>query len=232
MANKKVMAERRERELAEQARQARMKRVKQGIVVAVAAILVAAIAVAIFLPAATDKTYYADITIRDYGTITVLLDDETAPITVRNFVELAESGFYDGLTFHRIMEGFMMQGGDPKGNGTGGNTDANGNEINIKGEFSSNGVKNDISHVRGVISMARSGDQFNDHLYYNTASSQFFIVHEDSTFLDGKYASFGHVVSGIEIVDAVCEDAKPTDNNGTIPAADQPVIESVKIRTE
>ena len=161
--------------------------------------------------------HHADISIRDYGDIKVELDADTAPITVTNFVKLAQEGFYDGLTFWRIIDGFMMQGGDPKGNGTGGSGET------IKGEFSSNGVKNDISHVRGIISMARSTDP-------DSASSQFFIVHEDSTFLDGEYAVFGYVTEGMDIVDAICNDADPTDSNGTIPAADQPVITSITIR--
>ena len=160
---------------------------------------------------------YADITVANYGTITVELNRDEAPITVDNFVQLAGNGFYDGLTFHRIMEGFMMQGGDPDGNGTG------GSGYNVTGEFSANGVDNQISHTRGTISMARSSD-------YDSASSQFFIVHEDSTFLDGQYAGFGHVVEGMEYVDAICTDAQPTDSNGTIPAEQQPVIESIVIR--
>ncbi len=164
--------------------------------------------------------YYADITIKDYGTITVKLDEESAPITVANFVGLAESGFYDGLTFHRIIEGFMMQGGDPNGNGTGGSED------NISGEFTSNGFSNALSHTRGAISMARSTDP-------DSASSQFFICHADcSSSLDGDYAVFGYVTEGLEVVDAVCEAAEPTDNNGTISASKQPVITSIKIRTE
>ena len=162
-------------------------------------------------------TYYADIKIQDYGTITVALDAEAAPITVENFVSLAQSGFYDGLTFHRIMEGFMMQGGDPSGNGTG------GSGSNITGEFSANGWDNPLSHTRGAISMARATPP-------DSASSQFFIVHEDSTFLDGQYAVFGHVTEGMDVVDAVCEAAEPVDNNGTIPADQQPVIVSVTIR--
>lgn len=167
----------------------------------------------------TSATYYADIDIEDYGTITVHLDQETAPVTCANFVELAESGFYDGLTFHRIIAGFMMQGGDPLGNGTG------GSENNIVGEFSSNGIDNNLSHERGVISMARSSDP-------NSASSQFFICHEDSDFLDGDYAAFGMVTEGLDIVDAVCAEAQPTDSNGTIPAEAQPVIKTITIRTE
>lgn len=162
--------------------------------------------------------YYADITVRDYGTITVALDATSAPITVENFIHLAKSGFYDGLTFHRIMEGFMMQGGDPEGTGMG------GSDKQIKGEFAVNGVNNPISHTRGTISMARSSNS------YDSASSQFFIVHQDSTFLDGQYAGFGHVTEGMEIVDRICADAQPIDDNGTIPADAQPIIESVVIR--
>ena len=165
-------------------------------------------------------TYYANIEIENYGTVTVQLDYETAPITVENFVTLAESGFYDGLTFHRIISGFMMQGGDPNGNGTG------GSENKIKGEFAANGVKNDISHERGVISMARRGDS------YDSASSQFFIMHVDYPGLDGQYAAFGHVVEGMDVVDAVVADAKPVDGNGTIPADAQPVITTIEIFTK
>ncbi len=173
------------------------------------------------ISATIDKslTYYADIVIEDYGTITVELDYEAAPITVANFVGLAQSGFYDGLTFHRIIEGFMMQGGDPNGNGTGGSKD------NIYGEFIANGWNNEISHKKGVISMARATDM-------NSASSQFFIMHEDSPHLDGQYAAFGHVVKGIEVVDDVCESAEPTDKNGTISSNNQPVIKTITIRTE
>ena len=171
-------------------------------------------------------TYYADIEIADYGTITVELDQEAAPVTVSNFVNLAQNGFYDGLTFHRIIEDFMMQGGDPNGDGTGGNTDENGNEVNIVGEFTDNGYENSLSHTRGAISMARATE-------YNSASSQFFIVHEDSsTSLDGQYAVFGYVTEGLDIVDSVCESAEPTDDNETIEADAQPVITSVTIRTE
>lgn len=166
-----------------------------------------------------DTAYFADIDIADYGMITVELDQKAAPITCANFVELAESGFYDGLTFHRIMAGFMMQGGDPNGNGTG------GSENNIVGEFVSNGYENNLSHTKGAISMARSQDP-------NSASSQFFICHADSDFLDGEYAVFGYVTEGIDVVDAVCTKAQPTDNNGSIPAEEQPVINSVKIRTK
>ena len=173
----------------------------------------------LLLTGCSNKNSDADINIADYGVITVQLDQTVAPVTCANFVELAENGFYDGLTFHRIIKDFMMQGGDPAGNGTG------GSENNIVGEFDSNGHENGLSHTRGVISMARAQDP-------NSASSQFFICHADSDFLDGDYAAFGIVTEGLDVVDAVCENAEPTDNNGTIPAENQPVITSVKIRTE
>ena len=140
--------------------------------------------------------HHAEIEVKDYGTIKVELDADTAPISVTN--------------------GFMIQGGDPEGTGRGGSDET------IKGEFSENGVKNDISHERGVISMARSSDP-------DSASSQFFIVQSDSTYLDGQYAAFGHVTEGMDIVDQICKDAKPTDNNGTISADEQPVMTSVTI---
>lgn len=161
-------------------------------------------------------THHAEIDIQDYGTITVELDGDAAPITVQNFMDLANDGFYDGLTFHRIIAGFMMQGGDPNGNGTG------GSENTIKGEFSSNGVENTLSHTRGAISMARSQNP-------DSASSQFFICHADSAFLDGQYACFGYVTDGMDVVDAVCEAAQPTDGNGTIPADQQPVITAIRV---
>ena len=157
-------------------------------------------------------THHAEIQVKDYGTITVELDADTAPITVTNFVNLAKDGFYDNLTFHRIMDGFMIQGGDPNGDGTG------GADQTIKGEFSSNGVENEISHTRGTISMARAQDP-------DSASSQFFIVQEDSDYLDGNYAAFGHVTSGMEIVDQICKDVPVEDDNGTVKAENQPVIE-------
>lgn len=160
--------------------------------------------------------HHVTIDVQDYGTISLELDADTAPISVTNFINLANEGFYDGLTFHRIISGFMIQGGDPNGNGTG------GSEKTIKGEFSANGVENDISHVRGVISMARANDP-------DSGSSQFFIVHEDSTFLDGQYAAFGHVTDGMDVVDAICEAVPVQDNNGTVAAADQPVITAVTV---
>ena len=161
-------------------------------------------------------THHAEITIKDMGTITVELDGDAAPITVQNFMDLAESGFYDGLTFHRIINGFMMQGGDPNGDGTG------GSEQTIKGEFALNGIENGLSHTRGAISMARATDM-------DSASSQFFIVHEDSTYLDGQYACFGYVTDGMDIVDTICENTPVEDGNGTVLPENQPVIESIKI---
>lgn len=131
-----------------------------------------------------------EITMENGGVIRIELDAKAAPLTVANFEKLAGSGFYDGLIFHRVIPGFMIQGGDPQGTGYGGSDD------NIKGEFLMNGVPNPISHKRGVISMARSQDP-------NSASSQFFIMHEDGEFLDGQYAAFGHVVEGMDVVDAI-----------------------------
>ena len=161
---------------------------------------------------------YASIDVQDYGIIKLELDASVAPITVTNFVNLANSNFYNGLTFHRIMDGFMIQGGDPDHNGTGGSSKT------IKGEFKNNGVENNISHVRGVISMARANDP-------NSASSQFFIVQQDSTFLDGNYAAFGKVTEGMEVVDSIASKVSPlaTDDNGTIPYESQPVINSISI---
>lgn len=159
-------------------------------------------------------THHAQIVIKDYGTISLELYADIAPITVSNFAKLVNDGFYDGLTFNRIIEGFMIQGGDPLGNGTG------GSDENIKGEFAMNGVQNSISHVRGTISMARATS-------YNSASSQFFIMQEDTPSLDGQYAAFGKVTDGIEIVDKICEDTQVEDSNGTVLKENQPVIEKI-----
>lgn len=161
-------------------------------------------------------THHATIEVEGYGTIALELDADSAPVTVSNFAKLANEGFYDGLTFHRIIRGFMMQGGDPKGNGTGGSGET------IVGEFSDNGIDNPIKHVRGTISMARSSAM-------DSASSQFFIMQEDADYLDGQYAAFGHVTDGLDVVDAICDSAKPSDNNGTIAPADQPRIVSIRV---
>lgn len=157
-------------------------------------------------------TIMVEITMRDGGVIKLELYPEVAPITVENFTKLAGEGFYDGLIFHRVINGFMIQGGDPEGTGFGGSGE------NIKGEFAVNGVANNISHVRGVISMARSRS-------YNSASSQFFIVHKDATYLDGQYAAFGRVIEGMDVVDAIAE--VPTNGNDR-PLTEQ-VIESIRV---
>jgi peptidyl-prolyl cis-trans isomerase B (cyclophilin B) len=159
--------------------------------------------------------HHIEIDVKDYGIIKCELDADVAPITVTNFIDLANSGFYNGLTFHRIINGFMIQGGDPKGNGTGGSSST------IKGEFSKNGVKNNISHVRGTISMARSND-------YNSASSQFFIMQKDNTSLDGLYAAFGSVTEGMDIVDKIAK-VKVEDDNGTVLKENQPVLNSITV---
>ncbi len=161
-------------------------------------------------------THHAVIDVKDFGTITVELYADKAPVTTTNFISLVNSGFYDGLTFHRIIDGFMIQGGDPTGTGMG------GSENNIVGEFSLNGYANDISHTRGVISMARAKD-------YNSASSQFFIMHQDYPSLDGQYAAFGIVTEGIEVVDKIAESAIVEDNNGTVLPENQPIINSIKM---
>lgn len=154
--------------------------------------------------------YNIEIKIKDYGTIDATLDADVAPITVTNFVDLVKSGYYTGLKFHRIIDGFMMQGG------------AGNSRNTIKGEFSSNGITNNISHVRGTISMARSSDP-------DSASTQFFIVQNDSTYLDGNYAAFGTVTNGMNVVDKVCKNVDVEDNNGTVALENQPVIEYIKV---
>ena len=154
---------------------------------------------------------HVEMTIKDYGTVKLELDPNEAPLSVENFISLAESGFYDGLKFHRIMDGFMIQGG------------AGSEDLTpIKGEFAANGVENNISHTEGVISMARTQDP-------NSATSQFFITVADSTFLDGNYAAFGYVTEGLDICKKIASDSNPIDDNGTIPEDEQPIIESVKV---
>ena len=161
-------------------------------------------------------THYAVIEIENYGTIELELYGKAAPITVENFVNLANEGFYEGLIFHRIISGFMIQGGG---------YDVSGNEMDvpsIKGEFQSNGVKNKIKHERGVISMARTNEK-------DSASSQFFIMHDEAPHLDGDYAAFGKVISGIEVVDKICNNV-PQGYNGAVNLSDAPVIKSITIR--
>ena len=194
---------------------------KMGIMAACFAVICAAIVIAVSVATGGDYAggYYADIEIENYGTVTVQLNEKAAPVTVENFIELAESDYYDGKTFHRIMEGFMMQGGSENGDGK----SVAGAET-IVGEFAANGYNNPLTHTRGAISMARASD-------YDSGSTQFFIVHQDNQeSLDGLYAAFGYVVSGMDIVDEICETAQPTDDNGTIPAEEQPVIKDVTIR--
>ena len=155
---------------------------------------------------------HVEMSIRDYGTVELELDPNEAPVTVDNFIRLASDGFYDGLTFHRIMDGFMIQGG----------ADLSADLQPIVGEFSENGYENNISHTEGVISMARTNDP-------NSATSQFFITVADTTYLDGNYAAFGHVTEGLDVCKRIAGDAQPIDNNGTIPTDQQPVIEYIKV---
>lgn len=161
--------------------------------------------------------HHVSMVLKDYGTIEIEVDADAAPITATNFIKLVQEGFYDGLTFHRIVPGFIVQGGDPDGNGTGGSSET------IKGEFASNGIDNPISHKKGVISMARTA-------LPDSASSQFFIMLDDKgDFLDGEYAAFGQVTSGMEYVEKIAEDAIVIDNNGTVEAKNQPSIESASV---
>lgn len=159
--------------------------------------------------------HHVEIELEDYGVIKAELDADAAPVTVTNFIGLAKEGFYNGLTFHRIIDGFMMQGGNPTGTGNGGSAQT------IKGEFSENGVENSLEHIRGTLSMARSQS-------YDSASSQFFIVQEDSPHLDGLYAAFGQVTEGMEIVDQICETLGNT-SNGIVAEADRPVIKEIRV---
>ena len=162
-----------------------------------------------------DKTHpLATITMKNGGVIQLELYPEIAPESVKNFISLANSGFYDGLIFHRVIPGFMIQGGDPKGNGTG------GPGYSIKGEFAANGFENDLLHERGVLSMARAKA-------YDSAGSQFFIMHEDYPSLDGQYAAFGRVISGMEVVDAI---AMTTTDSKDKPYKDQ-IMATVRVET-
>lgn len=164
------------------------------------------------------QSYYVAMSVWGHGVIILYLDGTRAPLTVANFVRLVREDFYDGLTFHRVIDGFMIQGGDPKADGTGGSSET------IPGEFIFNGWYNDLSHTRGVISMARSS-------YYDSASSQFFICNADSTFLDYQYAAFGWVVEGMDVVDSITSaTAAYGDDNGTIAKkSKQAVITEMKV---
>lgn len=164
-------------------------------------------------------THYALMEIENFGNIYMALYADAAPATVTNFVNLVNEGFYNGLSFHRIINNFMMQGGDPDGTGSG------GSKYTIPGEFEVNGFKNVISHERGTLSMARADD-------YNSASSQFFITHQDMVSLNGYYAAFGRVISGIGIVDAICSTIPVEDDNGTVRPEYQPIIKSITIISE
>lgn len=163
----------------------------------------------------------ATITMEDGGVIKLELYPEIAPNTVKNFIHLANSGFYDGVIFHRVIEGFMIQGGDPDGRGTG------GPGYRIKGEFSNNNHKNGLSHERGVISMARQGNPYFPASAYNTAGSQFFIMHADSDFLDGDYAAFGKVIEGMDVVDRIAT----TETDGSDRPLETQTMQSVRVDT-
>ena len=159
-------------------------------------------------------THYVTIEIENYGTLKGELYGKTTPYAVEQFVTLAQSGFYEGLTFHRIIEGFMMQGGAPN---------ADSPKVDpIVGEFAENGIENNLLHLPGVLSMARTDDP-------NSATSQFFIMHKEYPSLDGKYAAFGRITEGLDIVDKICTEIENTDSNGGVAAADQPIIKSVTV---
>ena len=161
---------------------------------------------------AENQVIHCEITVQDYGTMKLELYPDIAPVTVENFVKLVKSGFYTDNRFHRIIDGFMIQGG----------MDASGSAQRIYGEFEANGFDNPLKHTEGVISMARAKDP-------DSASSQFFIMVGDADWLDGQYAAFGQVVEGYEIAQKIAADARPTDNNGSIAQDDQPIIESIVI---
>ncbi len=163
-----------------------------------------------------ENAHHVEIKIEGYGTMKAELYEDIAPITVKNFMKLAESGFYDGLTIHRVLANFMIQGGCPNGDGTGDSGES------IKGEFYANGVPNGLSHTRGVISMARTED-------YDSASSQFFILQKDTPRLDGEYAAFGKVTEGMEVVDDICKNVFKSDSSGSVFRDSQPVIEYIKV---
>src|SRR5574344_575979 len=180
-------------------------------------IILTLIVIIILISVFTKKAEYKiEIKVKDYGSIYATLYTNKAPITVENFISLIKDKFYDNLTFHRVVENFMIQGGDPIGTGTG------GSEKTIKGEFSNNGYSNSISHTRGTLSMARTSNDM------NSASSQFFIMQKDVTSLDGSYAAFGKVTKGMDIVDLIAKNTKVEDENGTVLSEKQPVIEYIR----
>ncbi|MBR2344037.1 MAG: peptidylprolyl isomerase [Clostridia bacterium] len=190
-------------------------------IVSLLLLIVTVLTLPLALSSCTKKFYYVKMEVRDYGTVIMCLDTENAPITVKNFVKLVKSGFYDGLTFHRVMENFMIQGGDPKGTGGGGSGKT------IKGEFAANGHQNNIPHEYGVVSMARGNG-------YDSASSQFFICNTEERayieHLDGLYAAFGWVVEGMEVVDAITEQTSIYAVDGVIEdATKRAVIERMSV---
>ena len=160
--------------------------------------------------------HHVEMDIKDHGTVTLELDADQAPVSVTNFIDLAKQGFYNGLKFHRIINGQFVQGGDPLGNGTG------GPGYRIKGEFSANGVNNTLSHTRGAISMARTSD-------FDGGGCQFFIMDSDYTAFDGQYACFGYVTDGMDYIDEICNLTQMQDANGTIAPDDQPVISEIRV---
>ena len=161
-------------------------------------------------------THHAEIVVEEYGTITIEINADIAPITASNFLNLAKKGFYDGNSFYRVIDGFAIYGGDPNGNGTGtsGST--------IEGEFTANGVANSLTNTRGAIGMARG-------THYNSASCQFYILQSDATYLDGDFAVFGYVISGINVVDQICAGTPTTGSDGYVAGANQPVIKEIKV---
>ena len=164
--------------------------------------------------------HYVQMYVYGYGNIFMVLDADAAPATVTNFLALVDAGFYDGLTFHRVVDGYMIQGGDPKADGTG------KSGFTVPGEFAANGHENPLSHVRGTVSLARNEKD------YNSGSCQFFIVQEDSTKLDGEYAAFGTVVHGMDVVDKICENTPVKNKNGMVDYKYQPLILAAFVLSE
>lgn len=227
------MAQKKTNKKMSKAQQAQQQKKEQKIVIIVAAVLIVAL-LAVLTVALVNAdwseilkktgdgatletakaTHYVTIEIENYGTLKGELYGNTTPYAVEQFVSLAQSGFYEGLTFHRIIEGFMMQGGAPNANSPKVET--------IVGEFAENGIENNLLHVPGVLSMARTNEP-------NSATSQFFIMHKEYPSLDGKYAAFGRITEGLDIVDKICTETENTDSNGGVAAADQPVIKSITV---
>lgn len=216
-----------EREAEARARAKKQKIIGTAVPVAVIALLIGLILILGFTMGGWGQdggytptaTYHAAIEIENYGTIHLELYGNDAPISVANFIDLAQKGYYNGSSFHRIINGFMMQGGSASPS-----TDVVAKSI--KGEFKANGVDNKIAHTRGVLSMARAGNEYSG---FDTGSSEFFIVHQTSPHLDGQYAAFGMVTSGMDIVDRICSSAQPINNNGGIAVADRPIIKSITV---